>query len=73
MVEDIELGTFFGLATTNKRYVNGLNLHENKTESLEDYTGDSELIGPMLIGEIEKKKQMLGLKLLMISKVILTL
>ena len=26
--EDIDLGRFFELATTNRKYVNGLNLHE---------------------------------------------
>ena len=53
--EDIDLGRFFELATTNKLYVNGLNLHEIKSEILENYTGDFELIGPKLIGEIEQK------------------
>ena len=46
---------FFELATTNKVYVNGLKQHEIKSEILEDYTGDFELIGSMLIGEIEQK------------------
>ena len=44
-VEDVDIGSFFELATTNKRYVNGLNLHEIKSEILEVYTGDFELIG----------------------------
>ena len=30
IVEDIDLGRFFELATTNKRYVNALNLQEIK-------------------------------------------
>ena len=55
MVEDINIGRFFELATTNRQYVNGLNLHEIKNEILEDYTGDFELIGSMLVGEIEQK------------------
>ena len=55
MVEDVDIGRFFELATTNKRYVNGLNLHEIRNETLEDYTDDFELIGSMLIGEIEQK------------------
>ena len=55
IVEDIDKGRFYELATTNKIYVNGLNLHETKNEILEDYTGDFESIGSMLIGEIEKK------------------
>ena len=46
---------FFELATTNKRYLNGLNLHKIKSENLKDYTGDFELIGSMMIGEIEQK------------------
>ena len=50
--EDIDLGSFFELATTSRKYVNGLNLHEIKNEILEDYTVDFELIGSMLLGEI---------------------
>ena len=55
MVEDIDIGRFFELATTDRQYVNGLNLHEIKNDILEDYTGDFELIGSMLVGEIEQK------------------
>ena len=55
MVDDIDLGRFFELATTNRKDVNGLNLHEVKNEILEDCAGDFELIGSMLIGEIEQK------------------
>ena len=55
MVEDIDLGRFFELATSKKTSVNGLDLHEIKNEILEDYTGDFELIGSMLIGELEQK------------------
>ena len=55
MVEDIDTGRFFELATTDRQYVNALNLHETKNEILEDYTGDFELIGSMLVGEIEQK------------------
>ena len=50
MVEDIDLGRFFELATSNKRYVNGLNLNEIKNEFLLEYTGDFELIESMLVG-----------------------
>ena len=53
--EDIDIGRFFELATTNKTYVNGLNLHEIKNEILEDSTGDFELNRSMLVGEIEQK------------------
>ena len=55
MVDDIDLGRFFELATSNKIYVNNLNLHEIKNEILQDYTGDFELIGKMIIGPIEHK------------------
>ena len=55
MVEDINIGRFFELATTDREYVNALNLHEIKIEILEDYTDDFELIGSMLVGEIEQK------------------
>ena len=59
-------------ATTNKAYVNGLNLHEIKSEILQDYTGDFELTGSMLISEIDQKSNT-GLEVLMISKLILML
>ena len=55
MVEDINIGRFFELATTDRQYVNALNLHEIKNEILEDYTGDFELIGSLLVGELEQK------------------
>ena len=55
IAEDIELGRFFELATTNRKYVNGLNLHEVKNKILEDRTGDFELIGSMVVGEVEQK------------------
>ena len=53
MVEDIELGRFFELATSNKIYVNNLNLHGIKNDVLQDYTGDFELNGKMINGPIE--------------------
>ena len=53
--EDIDLGRFFELATSNKKYVNNLNLHEIKNKILEDCTGDFELNGKMIIGLIEHK------------------
>ena len=55
MIEDIDIGRFFELATIDRKYVNGLNLHEIKNEILEDYAGDFELIGSMLVGEVEQK------------------
>ena len=53
--KDIDLGRFFELATSNKIYVNNLNLHEIKDEILQDYKGDFELNGLMIIGPIEHK------------------
>ena len=53
--EDIDLGRFFELATSNKIYVNNLNLHEIKSEILQDYNNDFELNGKMIIGHIEHK------------------
>ena len=53
--EDIDLGRFFELASSNKIYVNNLNLHEIKNETLQDYTGDFELNGKMIIGPVEHK------------------
>ena len=70
IVEDIDIGRFSELATTDRKYVNGLYLQESKNEILEDYTGNFELIGSMLFGEIEQK-HILDSKMLMISKVIL--
>ena len=55
IAEDIDLGRFFELATTNRKYVNGLNLHEIKNEISKDHTGDFELIGSLLVGEVEQK------------------
>ena len=53
MVKDIDLGRFLELATSNKIYVNNLNLLEIKNEILQDYTGDFELNGRKIIGPIE--------------------
>ena len=55
IVEDIDIGRFFELATSDKIYVNILNLHEIKIEILQDYTGDFELNGKMIIGPVEYK------------------
>ena len=55
MVDDIDLGRLFELATSNKIYVNNLNLHEIKNEILQVYTGDFELNGKMIIGPNEHK------------------
>ena len=51
--EHIGLSRFFELATTNKKYVNVLNLHEFKNELTVDYKRDFELNGLMIIGAIE--------------------
>ena len=53
MVENVDIGRFFELGTSNKIYVNNLNLHEIKNEILKDYTGDFELKGLMNIGHNE--------------------
>ena len=55
MVDDIDLGRFFDLATSNKIYVNNLILHEIQNETLQDYTGDFELNGKTIIGPIEQR------------------
>ena len=68
MVEDINLGRFFELAT-NKIYVNGLNLHEIKNEILLHCKGDFELNGLMLTGPVEHKRN-IRFKIWMILKVI---
>ena len=49
MVEDVDLGRFFELATKNKIYVNSLNTGEN----LRDYTGDFELNRLKIIGLVK--------------------
>ena len=53
--QDIDLGRFFELATNNKIHVNKSNLNEIKNEILQDYTGDFELNGKLVIGPIEHK------------------
>ena len=53
--EDIYIGRFFELATSDRKYVKGLNLHEIKNEILGDCKGDFELIGSMLVVEVEQK------------------
>ena len=55
LVEDIDLSRFFQLATSNKIYVNNINLREIKDETFQGYTGDFEINGLMMIGPIEHK------------------
>ena len=55
MIEDIDLGRIFELATSNKIFVNNLNLHEVKNEISQGYRGDFELNGKMFIGPVEHK------------------
>ena len=69
MVKDIELGSFFELATSNNIYVNSLNLHEIKIEILHDYTGDFELNG-LMVNDLFKMKQLSDLKISKTLKVI---
>ena len=55
IVEDIDTGRFFELVTSDSIYIDNLNLHEIKDEILEDYTGDFDLIGKMIIAPVEHK------------------
>ena len=55
MVEDFDIGRFFELATSDKIYVNNINLYEIKNEILQNYTSDFELNGKMIIGPVEHK------------------
>ena len=55
MHEENDLGSLFELATSNKIYVNKLNLHKIKNEILVEYTGVFELNGLMLVGPVEHK------------------
>ena len=55
MVEDIDTGRFFELATSNNIYVDNLNLHEIKNKILKDYKGDFQLLGKIIIGPVEHK------------------
>ena len=50
---DFDLGRFFELATSNKIYVDSVNLHEIKNENLQDHTGDFELNGLENVGPVE--------------------
>ena len=49
------MGTLFDLASSDKIYVNSLNLHENKNGIIQDFTCDFELNGLMTIGPKEHK------------------
>ena len=62
LVEDVDLGRFFELATSNKIYVNNLNLHEIKNFILQGYTGVFELIGKLILGPIEHNKTIVRFK-----------
>ena len=55
MVEDVDSGRFFGLASTDQIYVNVLKLHQINNEILKDYTSDFELNGLMVFGPIERE------------------
>ena len=55
VVEDIDIGRFFELATSNKIDVNNLNLHEIKNGILQDYNKDFELNGEMIIRPTKHK------------------
>ena len=51
----IDLGRFFELAASNKIFVINLKLHEIKIDILQDYTGDFELYGLIIIEHIAHK------------------
>ena len=53
--EDIDLGRFLELASSDKINVTEFNLHEIKNELLSDYKGDFELNGLMILGHTEHK------------------
>ena len=53
--DDIALGKFFELASSDKTYVTGVNLNEIKGELLVDYTGVFQLNGSMITGQFEQK------------------
>ena len=53
--EDIDLGNFFELASSDKIYVSGLNLHEIKNELLLDCRSDCELNGLLDVGFAKHK------------------
>ena len=55
IVDDIDLGRFFELATSNRIYVNNLYLHEIKNEILQGYTGDFELNEKMVFEPVEHR------------------
>ena len=55
MAEDIDLGRFFEVETSNKLYVDVLYLHGIENEILLDYKIDFELNGLMVIGVVELK------------------
>ena len=51
MIEDIDLARFFELATSDKIYVNNLNLHEIKNEILLHYVGTFQMVGNLKVGD----------------------
>ena len=53
--ENNDLVSFLELASSDKIYVNGLNLNETKNEILLDYKGDFELNELMVIGPVVHK------------------
>ena len=59
----MNLGRFFVFATSNKIYVNSLNLKEIKNEISQDYTGDFELNGLRIIGPIEHETKIMFKKM----------
>ena len=55
MVKDTDLGRLFELATSNTRYVKGLNLHENKNEVSLEYKVEFDLKRSMVMRSVDQK------------------
>ena len=51
MMEDIDIGRFFELATSDSIHVNNLNLHAIKNEILLHYVGAFEMVGNLKVGD----------------------
>ena len=53
MDEHINLGNFFELTYSNQMYVEGLTLHEARSDFFQDYTCDLEVNGSIVTGPVE--------------------
>ena len=66
--KDFDLGRFFELATSNKTYVNNINLHGIKNEILQGYNNDFELNGKKRLLDLLNIKRISDLKIWTILK-----